>query len=61
MTYAVGTHIDLRYLNDKGQGGATKSAISQAGQTLYLVGTRFIFWATPNGLKMAVKIPVVYA
>jgi hypothetical protein len=58
MLYAVGTHIDLSYLNRK---PTTIELAPVIAGGLFAVGTQFIFEKTPSGLTSAMRIPVAFA
>jgi hypothetical protein len=62
MSYEVGTHIDLSYLNHKTEVAPQvqkKSDFQEAASTLFEVGTQFVFNQAQQ--KLARRIPVSYA
>lgn len=65
MSYDVGQHIDLSYINRKKPAEVPsrqkKSRSAEAARTLYDVGTQFVFRLTPAGFQAAIKIPVAFA
>lgn len=64
MSYDVGTHIDLRYLNRKTEAAPQvqkKSDFQEAVSNAYEVGTQFVFNFKAGQAKAARRIPVVYA
>lgn len=60
MSYDVGTHIDLTWLNTSTRASQKKSTPQTAGW-LYDVGTQFVFQVTAHGFRAALKIPVAMA
>lgn len=64
MSYDVGTHIDLRYLNKKHEVLRVvekKTNFQEAVSGLYDVGTQFVFNFKQGKAQVARRIPVVYA
>lgn len=61
MSYDVGTHIDLSYLNRKTEvaPAVPKKSFQEATSNLFEVGTQFVF--SNKGAKAARRIQVVYA
>jgi hypothetical protein len=57
MSYDIGTHIDLSYLNRKVVVPREKKSFQETSATLFEVGTQFIF----SQNKAARRIPVVFA
>lgn len=68
MTYDVGTHIDLSYLNKK-RGVVTsvphksvfEAAFTDNQTDGYEIGTAFRFSKTAQGIQAARRIPVTFA
>lgn len=63
MSYDIGTHIDLTYINKRSMAAPSrqKKSLSETTQHLYDIGTSLIFQITPTGIKTAIKIPVALA
>jgi hypothetical protein len=63
MSYEVGSHIDLSYLNKKAEvvPTASKKSVQETASNLYEVGTQFVFNLTGQEAKAARRIQVVYA
>jgi hypothetical protein len=57
MSYDIGQHIDLSYLNRALQPIQKKSSFQETVNTLFEVGTQFVF----NQGKTARRIPVAFA
>lgn len=63
MSYEVGTHVDLSYLNRKAEVRpvATKKSVQETAGGIYEVGTQILFNLTPAGFKTARRIQVQFA
>lgn len=64
MEYEVGTHIDLRSLNDKVEVVRVvprQSKVQKVVGNLCDVGTQFVFNFSKEGVQAGRRIPVSYA
>lgn len=64
MSYEVGTYVDLSHLNKKSeavQQVPRKSSAQEISDTLYEVGTQFVFNITQGHAKRARRIQVQFA
>jgi len=67
MSYDVGSYYDLTHINTKAKPKPVvvptrqKKSLKKAVRKLHVVGTSYVFQATPAGLKAAIQVPVVFA